>query len=323
MRVLLTAPYVGEIGWELMSWQGRVRLAFHRGRFDRLVVLGAQGKSAFYDDMPLDYVPVDLACVPGEACEDRRAVGPDRQLPTAEALHEIVRPAVDRKREQLGDQARHVEVFWPEYNGTIYSCDPRHQMFIPFHRPVACVPPAPWVVLVQRSRGFGAVNWPAEAWFELSERLADRGVHTSLYPNGSQAAIEAASHCDLAVGQSTGGLHLASLCGCPHVAWSVRGDYPHSRLQMTDRQRYQVFWNPLATPVLFHPVDAHPAPVQVENWVMTALARIGRRTGSPLRRFQFRQQWHVKDWIIRHVVECRSFRQWPWPVQRFVRWELV
>jgi len=323
MRTLLTAPYIGEIGWELMSWQGRVRHAFHHGRFDRLVVLGAPGKSAFYEDMPLEYVAVDLSHVPGSPCEDRRVVGPNRELPTAQELREIVRPIVDQKLDQLHQQGHEVQVLQPGYDGTIYPCNPRYQMFVRFHRPITEHPPAPWVVMVQRTRTVGAENWPAESWSELADRLHRRGVHASVYPCESHAAIEAASNCDLAVGQSTGGMHLASLCGCPHVAWSVKGEYPHLRLQMTDRQRYQIFWNPLATPVLFHPVDAHPTPAEVENWVITGLQRIGRRTGSPLRRLQFRQQWHVKDWIIRHVIDRASFRQWPWPVQKFVRWGLV
>jgi len=56
MRVLVTGPYVGEIGWELMSWQARVRRVFETGGFDRLVVLGSAGRSAFYADMPLEKI---------------------------------------------------------------------------------------------------------------------------------------------------------------------------------------------------------------------------------------------------------------------------
>ncbi len=70
MRVLVTAPYVGEIGWELMAWQGWVRRVFARGGFDRLVVLGAARRSALYADMPLDYRTVDLSGVPGAAFLD-------------------------------------------------------------------------------------------------------------------------------------------------------------------------------------------------------------------------------------------------------------
>ena len=323
MRVLMTAPYIGEFGWELLSWQGRVRQRFYAGGFDRLVVMGTPGKSAFYEDMPTEYVEVDLSAVPGSPCEDRRAAGPKSDPLPADQLREKVRPIVDDMAQRLRERGDEIETFWPEYDGTIHPYHEPHQRFVRFRLPATEVLPAPWVVMVQRTRAFGPNNWPTDFWSELADRLECRGIHTSIYPCEARGAIAAAANCDLAVGQSTGGMHLASLCGCPHVAWSVNGDHPKSQLQMTDRQRYQTFWNPLATPVLFHPVEDHPTPAEVESWVVAGLDRIGRRTGSRVRQFRFRRQWHVRDWIIRHVVERPAFRQWPWPIQRFVRWELV
>ena len=102
MRVLVTAPYVGEIGWELMSWQARVRWCFGQSKFDRLVVIGGAGKSAFYDDMPLDYHEVDLSALPGRASEDRRVADPSGTLVPAEAIRAavllMVEPLVARLR---------------------------------------------------------------------------------------------------------------------------------------------------------------------------------------------------------------------------------
>ena len=48
MKALVTAPYVGEIGWELMAWQGQVRRAFADVGFDRLVVLGSMQQYQAY-----------------------------------------------------------------------------------------------------------------------------------------------------------------------------------------------------------------------------------------------------------------------------------
>jgi hypothetical protein len=183
--------------------------------------------------------------------------------------------------------------------------------------------PAPWVVLVQRTRQMGAANWRAEQWADLAERLHAQGVNTSIYPFSSEAAIEVASQCDLAVGQSTGGLHLASLCGCPQVGWSVGEGRLWTPWQMTNRQRYETFWNRLGTPVRFREVEREPEPAEVADWVMEGVRTIGRRTGSVAAKGAFRVQWLVRRWLVRHVLERRSFCRWPWPVQRLVRYQLI
>jgi len=50
------------------------------------------------------------------------------------------------------------------------------------------------------------------------------------------------SLCRLVVGQSTGTMHLASLCGVPHVVWGS------DRIGI----RYKKTWNPFHTPVIYH-----------------------------------------------------------------------
>lgn len=324
MKTLLTAPYVGEIGWELLSWQGRVRHVFRQGGFDRLVVLGAPGKAAFYADMPLEYRAVDLTGLPGTAYEDRRAHQDTRAPIDAAAIREQVAPVVDTAERELAAAGHTVETLWPDYTGRIWSCAADTQMFIRFARPVVDPPPAPHVLLVQRTRSFRAAdNWPAESWAELAERLQTRGIRTSTYPHEAEAAITALNGADLAIGQSTGGLHLAALCGCPVLVWAQGESYRASPWQMTDRQRYQTLWNPLATPVQFHAVTGAPRIDTVVHWIDQALARIGRRTGSTLASAAFHCAWRLRECLDRRVVRRPWFGQWPWPVQQWVRYGLV
>src|SRR5690606_6647669 len=120
------------IGWELLSWQGRVRWTFRRGGFDRLVVLGAPGKTAFYADMPLDYRPVDLAALPGAAYEDRRIWMDTRQPVDAETIHKAVRPIVDAALIELRTSGDPIEILWPAYTGQLWPCDRGSQEFIRF-----------------------------------------------------------------------------------------------------------------------------------------------------------------------------------------------
>ncbi|HOW69388.1 MAG TPA: hypothetical protein PKY77_02205 [Phycisphaerae bacterium] len=319
MRTLLVGPYVGEIGWELMSWQGRLRLQFEIGRFDRLIVLGAAGKEAFYEDMPLDYRPVVLDSIPGHAYEDRRILSSSGDPLPSVRLRSLVEPMVEVAASELQQAGHQVETLWPAYSGAIHPCDEEHQRFIRFDRPCERVLPPPWVVLVRRTRGFGAENWTAGDWDDLAGRLNSRGIHTSVFPDDSATAIEVLSRCDLAVGQSTGGLHLASLCGCPHLVWSTDDGRLWTPWEMTNRQRYETYWNPLGTPVIYQGSRCLPRPAVAAAWIGDALGRIGRRTGSAVRRVILRQRWRVRSHIVGGIIRRRGFRRWPWRVQKLVR----
>ncbi len=324
MRTLLTAPYVGEIGWELMAWQARVRRLFREGGFDRLVVLGAPGKAGFYADMPLEYRPLEVSTLPGVAYEDRR-YDPAAAVPIDSAtLRDAVATPVEAAAQELRRRGENIDILWPRFAGSLWPCCLPDQQFVRFERPIQDRPEAPWVVMVQRTRSHNtAVNWPAAAWEAFATKLHDHGIHTTVFPCDSEAAIQALSHCDVAVGYSTGGLHLASLCGCPHVVWGVPEWMPASPWQISTRQRYQTFWNPLATPVHYYGMTAQPDPEQAVAWVLRALGSIGRTTGSLWRRARYRATWRFRSWVAWRVVLSNSFRHWPWPAQRLVRERLL
>lgn len=321
-RVLLSAPYVGEIGWELMSWQARVRRVFTQGGYDRVVVLGAAGKAAFYDGMPLEYRAVDLACVPDAAYEDRRINTASNQILPAESIRRCLTPMVEHVAAELTACGEDVETLWPGYDGTLWPCDDHHQQFIRYERPVEQRPDAPWVVLVERTRSFrGGINWPNEHWRELERLLNALGVHTTVYPCEAEGAIRMLSGCDLAIGQSTGGLHLAALCGCPTMVWSLQ-PYLMWRWEITNRQRYETWWNPLGSPIAFHDLQQLPMPEAAVDQVMAALGAIGRRSGSTLQRKLFALKWSLRTRLNNTIIRPCRYTQWPWPVQKFVRYQL-
>jgi hypothetical protein len=322
-RVLISAPYVGEIGWELMAWQARVRRVFAAGGYDRAIVLGGGGKAAFYDGMPLEYRALDLTHVPGTAFEDRRIISASGDLVAGGQLRQSVAGVVEHTMVECSAGGDQVDVLWPEYAGKPWPCDAKHQHFIRFERPVPRMPDQPWVVFVQRTRAHSAEkNWPADNWSQLAHLLADRGVHTTVYPCEAEAAIRMLSGCDLAVGQSTGGLHLAALCGCPSMVWSVQ-PYLMWSWEITNRQRYETWWNPLGSPVIVHDVPQLPTPGEAANQVMTALGAIGRRTGSLFHHAMFRAKWRLRNSIRCRVIEPKKYAAWPWPIQRFVRYQLA
>lgn len=334
-RVLLTAPWVGEIGWELMAWQGRVRWTFSQDRYHRVVVLGTAGRAGFYGGMPLDYQTVDLDYLPGAAYEDRRIITASGEPISAERLRQCVAGIVGRATARYRQAGFDVDVLWPHYAGKVWPCDPDHQHFIRYRkgievhdsrrdqRPSPVAGARPWVVLIERTRAYrGGQNWSTGNWNELARELTRRGVHTSVYPADADAAIAMLSGADLAVGQSTGGLHLAALCGCPALVWSLQR-YLMWEWEITNRQRYETWWNPLGSPVIVRELAQLPAVEQAADEVMAALRTIGRRTSSRWGKIAFRGKWFVRDAVRRRIIEPRRYANWPWPVQKFVRYQLA
>ena len=49
----------------------------------------------------------------------------------------------------------------------------------------------------------------------------------------------------LCIGVSSGPMHLASLCGCPHVVWT--DNHYQKAIKGTNKDRYKTLWNPFGT----------------------------------------------------------------------------
>ena len=324
MKVLLTAPYVGEFGWEVMAWQGRVRRWFHEGGFDRVCVLGAPGKEALYADLPLTYRSVDLSGLPGRASMDGRVFENEGAMLEPGQIRDALALIVHHVKAELEDGGADVIERWPGFDGTLWPCAEPFQQFVRYgddaNRSASA---SPCVALVRRTRACGAANWVSSDWDALSDRLRERGIDVVDMPLDAARAIELLSRCDLAVGQSTGGLHLASLCGCPHVVWSPEPARRWTRWQMTNRQRYDVFWNPFGTPVQYHGVDGLPSVDDAVGWTMAGMRAIGRRTGTARALMVHRQAWRLRRWVVDTVLPSQAFRRSPWRVQNFVKQAMV
>lgn len=125
-------------------------------------------------------------------------------------------------------------------------------------------------------------NWPVAAWVEALSALAPIFKGARVVSIGSP---DAAAHvpgtedmrglpldrqmdllrsAQLAIGPSSGPMHLASLCKCPHVVW-CGGPRPEREETMS---RYRKHWNPHGTPCLAMPWGNWRPPVaRVVAWV--------------------------------------------------------
>ena len=255
-NVLFAGPWVGEFGWELFCWQGVLRRI--SVDYDHVIVASKPGHQYLYKDFCSEYVEYtpNSAESSGPMCKDfiydpihqayqqtypdMMWVGPQRFL---------VNYAPDRKYPFPHGMSS--DFYWEnvEQQFTPYGeQDSRSQYDLVLHpRNASKVKP-----------GSAERNWDRQKWNLLTRKLLDNqrlriatiGTNTAAHyvdgttdlrgiPLSRLADILASSR--LVIGPSSGPLHFASLCKCPHLVWST--EY--------NRIRYEQDWNPFATAVTF------------------------------------------------------------------------
>lgn len=215
----------------MCCWQGWLRRRARLG--DRIIACSRPGHEVLYEDFAIDYVP--FATPPGEpncywlagvAADSFRHLVPSGTtwLNPSAGLGYFVKdgcPYVPNQTYiQFGQQPAGLE-----FDVIIHARDRRGRL---------------------KSRR----NWPAQSWSELLEsfpstwRVACIGSREEAYAL-TGADLRGAPLRDLVnrlrasrlvVGPSSGPMHLAALCGVPHVVWSGNA---------RDRIRYRELWNPL------------------------------------------------------------------------------
>ncbi len=234
--LLFAGPWVGEFGWELMNWQAFLRAL--RPRYERIVVSSRPSSQALYADFCDEFVPHDIS---GQA---NAHVAFDLRNP--EALDRIL-AAVPAGADVL-PPLRYVPA--------------AAQSFVRFGDPKRA---PPGIDVLIHARGREAVpgrNWPAAKWNELIAALERDGCSVGAVGLASDTldlpgvadfrdrpldeTMNLMAAARLVAGPSSGPMHLASLCGAPHLVWTDRRTYGMGK---TSREKYETWWNPLATPV--------------------------------------------------------------------------
>ena len=135
-------------------------------------------------------------------------------------------------------------------------------------------------------------NWRLAWWHMLARWLFGKGVERLVCIGSPTAAQVVEGACDMraaglqtqmdilasawfAVGMSSGPMHLASLCGCPHVVWcgGAQGEWAATK------KRYEHTWNPFDTAVSANAYNSwQPEPGTVESWVSAFMEKLGGYT---------------------------------------------
>lgn len=323
-KTLLVTPYLGEFGWELMNWQGRVRRLVVAGGYRRVLICAPADRHALYADLDGEFgaifCPVERMELAGEANEDHRVDHTGSPI-SGDVLREIAVSLAQRATRHLGLHDDEVEVLCPDYRSGIWPTHPDAQQFSELRVPSNLTTD---VVLIPRHRRLAAernssIHW----WDELASRLNGRGLVVEVYSTPLSQAIVQVSRTRLAAGASTGGLHLASLCGCPHLVWGSGAEVRWTRMGITNRQRYETLWNPLGTACEYDECGWQPDVVYVEERILGALERIGLRRDATIATWALRPKWRLKRRLARLIEAADGRTIWPWRLRNMVRERLV
>jgi len=249
MKQLLAGPWIGEFGWEIAVWVPVVR-ALSR-KYDETIVLAPASSFGLYQDF-------------ADTMFEHRASGrKDRWLcggQKAKMPEHItsVYPNADVRRPRKRKCLHWDRLTEKPYSGVLVGG--RHDVLL--H--IRDIP----------ERKDGDRNWSVKEFVKLIKMLRDNHPNIRIATIGgnnsrSLMGIESLnnvalpvlmghlSRAKVCVGTSSGPMHLASFCGCPHVVFS---DSKFKKvIGGTNRHRYERLWNPLKTPVtVLDKWDWHP-----------------------------------------------------------------
>lgn len=323
-RTLIVPPYLGEFGWELMNWQGRVRWVVEHGRNDRIIVCATPDRRSIYShfagDRNVIHCPISRTEWPGIASEDHRIgqTGPDLDPDRFRRL------ACERARQacvHYGFDVGEADFLTPDYRASLWPTDRAHQSFVNLRQTAVTTTD---ILLVPRDRSVAVDrNQSCEWWNGLAGRLCASGLKVEFYTPRLDEAIRQLSRSRLAVGASTGGLHLASLCGCPHYVWGSGAEARWTRLGITNRQRYETIWNPFGTPCRYDECGWRPSVEHVFANVLGALSAIGLPRGAKASSWSFKPMWRIKRRLAGLLDGRHGVLPCPWTVRQFVREHIV
>ena len=239
-KTLLAGPWVGELGWELFCWQGYVRKKSRE--YNKTIIICRTGQEFLYEDFASEIYNYDSPTTEANMWDgfvDNNVVN----ILIKNIKHDILlRPfnigyGHDKGIASIIGEEFKKQEFIKYKSDTI---DRNYDIII-----------HPRNKIVGSDRNWNKVNWQKLVDLLLKDyTIAAIGNNEAFKLNGVddyrnvsiKDSVSLLNRTKLVVGQSSGPLHLASLCGTPHFVWS----------EEYNRLRYLEHWNPHKTKVFFH-----------------------------------------------------------------------
>jgi len=237
-KILLAGPWIGEFGWELFCWQGHIRRLSKE--YDKTIVIGRPGHGILYSDFADEYIEFDPESylTNGWRCNGSKS---SIELVNSIEYTTYIDGQFDIGMNYTGDTLNDRRGLFYKQKYYEYKTEGSSKYDIIFHA---------------RNKKSGDIrNWSEGNWNELSNELkgykiASIGNEESFHIEGTDdlrtislsELVGVMSNSKLIVGPSSGPMHLASLCGLKHLVWS----------EEFNRLRYEKYWNPFNTDVIFY-----------------------------------------------------------------------
>jgi len=232
---LLAGPWVGEFGWEICTWVPALRK--HAEKFDNVVIVCRGGHGYLYKDFADKIISCDKQGDADRWLLNDKKVKMPKGIISSFPDHKLCRPR--------GGKCMN----WPRKYFK-YGRNSKEQGYqIVFH------------ARHMKKYGQSKLNYPPARYEKAIKKLkinpeecASIGSRSgAYYVKGTKDLREmdmeklcgTLANSSLCVGTSSGPMHLASFCGCPHIV--ITGNEHLKIINGTNRDRYKRLWNPFKT----------------------------------------------------------------------------
>ena len=266
-KTLIAGPWVGEFGWELFAWQAYIRSLSKN--YNRTIVISRKNSKSLYEDFCDQFVSFN---------------------PVSGLADSFFMQGLDLKKEFVNivknnnlTLNKQTSILFPKRIG--FPPVTHFSEAINFGK-LSIIPEYikfgekqekkyDYIFHIRNRQLRQEDNWSLKNWSCLKEILGSDNVacigtkKESGWIEGTKDLRDLSlkdlfsvlSSSRFVFGPSSGPMHLSSLCGVPHIVWSIPNN----------RTRYEDNWNPLKTKILFlDEHNWHPSPEYVYdkflNW---------------------------------------------------------
>lgn len=249
MKILVAGAWIGEFGWELMTWIPHLRSVSNR--YEKIIVICKSGHEYLYEFAD-DFVNFDCSNEAGNQWLNHTF---KEKADKCGAYHAILNGwKINQKTDTDWINPQTVYNYRVKtHKDWLTGLQP--QEFIEYGE-LRNESKEPYIVFNVRNRSSwdsAFRNWDIKEAQRLAERFPDTRVvcigsreESLTLPNacdlrGQSAGVVANTlrNASVFVSSINGATHFATLCGCPQVAWVTKPDHSH---------RLKKLWNPFNTP---------------------------------------------------------------------------
>jgi hypothetical protein len=241
MSLLLAGPWIGEFGWEIMKWVPFVRKFAKDNKFDKVYIMTRETSFPLYRDFADEFIK-------HETYGDTKLFVCNNQSPKVpKDLIEILKPS---------------HCLIPSHGSMLAPENMYSYVRYGFKRAEMRKD------ILVHARATGKTrshhkNWSRENWESLVE-MCEKANRKISFIGDSKASyfvkrcedlrdislnnlMDTMKSSNLCIGPSSGPMHLASLCECPHIVWGDNREWNSGNVKSNLKDRYYNLWNPFNT----------------------------------------------------------------------------